>query len=421
MSAPVPVTLHLTNAYHATSGGIRTFYRALLSGADDRGRVMHLVVPSDRDATETVGARGWIHHLAARPAPGFDRRYRLLRPRHYDGPHSPVRTTIARVRPNLVEISDKYSLAPLAWRLRQTNSERPTLVGFSAERMDDNVAAWLSGSSLARRATHRYMRHVYVPPFDAHVANSAYTAGELSDAGARALHVCGMGVDVPTFASATFDPALRASLVEAAGGGTSSRLLLYAGRVSPEKHLDLVIDAVAMLGVRATTDLDPRLVVLGDGPALDALRVRAARRCPGRVAFLPHLVDRRSLAQHYAAADVFVHPNPREPFGIGPLEAMAAGVPVVVPRAGGVLAYATDENAWLAAPDARGLADAVVLALRGGRDDARIHHARQTAAAHAWPLVVDRYFRVIDAVHAARQEARAPVRAHAAAPARASS
>jgi Glycosyltransferase Family 4 len=175
-------TLHLTNAYHARSGGIGTFYRALLAGADDRGRAMHLVVPSDRDATEAVGRLGRIHHLAARPAPGFDRRYRLLTPWHYGRSGSPVRRLVARARPDVVEICDKYSLAPLAWLLRSAMAERPTLVGFSSERMDDNVAAWVSGRRLALRAARRYMRHVYVPPFDAHLANSDYTAGELAAA-----------------------------------------------------------------------------------------------------------------------------------------------------------------------------------------------------------------------------------------------
>ena len=61
---------------------------------------------------------------------------------------------------------------------------------------------------------------------------------------------------------------------------------------------------------------------------------------------LGHL-DKELLADYYANADVFVHPNPKEPFGIAPLEAMASGVPVVAPNSGGILSYATDENIWM--------------------------------------------------------------------------
>ena len=52
-----------------------------------------------------------------------------------------------------------------------------------------------------------------------------------------------------------------------------------------------------------------------------------------------------------ANADAFIHPNPREPFGIAPLEAMASGLPLVAPSSGGVMSYATEESAWLAPPD----------------------------------------------------------------------
>ncbi len=43
------------------------------------------------------------------------------------------------------------------------------------------------------------------------------------------------------------------------------------------------------------------------------------------VTYLGHEADRRRLADLYANVDVFLHPNPREPFGIAPLEAMASG------------------------------------------------------------------------------------------------
>src|SRR5262245_29333639 len=80
-------TLHLTNAYHPTSGGIRTFYRALMAAAEGLERPLRLVVPAERDETETVGRFGRIYHLQARPAPAFDRRYRLIYPAAYLPPN----------------------------------------------------------------------------------------------------------------------------------------------------------------------------------------------------------------------------------------------------------------------------------------------------------------------------------------------
>ena len=50
-------TLHLTNAWHETSGGIATFYRALLRAANGRGHFMTLVVPGQSAQVEKVGDR----------------------------------------------------------------------------------------------------------------------------------------------------------------------------------------------------------------------------------------------------------------------------------------------------------------------------------------------------------------------------
>ena len=79
---------------------------------------------------------------------------------------------------------------------------------------------------------------------------------------------------------------------------------------------------------------------------------------PGRSLFLGHC-RREDLPAIYHAAEIFIHPNPREPFGIAPLEAMAAVSPLVAPASGGILTYANAENAWLAENTPAALADAV--------------------------------------------------------------
>ena len=402
-------TLHLTNAYHPTSGGIRTFYRALMAEAETRGRQMRLVVPGEHALVETCGRFGVIYVVAAPRAPGFDRRYRLLSPRHYLASSSPVARILAHERPDVVEVCDKYTLCHMARLARigwYGSQPRPTLVGLSCERMDDNVAAYLSTRAPIRAAARHYLRHVYAPSFDVHVANSAYTAGELREhAGIDDVEVCPPGVDARLFAAAKPDPSLRATLLAAAGFDVSSRLAFYAGRLSPEKNLPLLVQAVAELARRRAaapaTAPDVRLVVAGEGPQAAALEELAARTAPGLVRFIGHVGDRRALAAHYASADVFVHPNPREPFGIGPLEAMAAGVPVVVPNAGGVLSYADDGNAWLATPDPVAFAQAIADA-SASRASARVARAVATAHAHAWEVVAGHYFDLLDRRHAAR-------------------
>jgi len=399
---PVVRTLHVTNAWHATSGGIRTFYRALMAAASELEREMTLVVPGEASGVEVCDRWTSIHHVAARRAPWFDRRYRLLRPTHYRDPASAVGRVVASMRPDLVEVCDKYTLVPLARWLRAGRfAVRPTVVGLSCERMDDNVAAYVAGGRHLRGVARAWMRNVYVPSFDVHIANSAYTAGELEVAGATAA-VCGMGVDATRFLQASRDEAWRRHLLEAAGGTATSVLVLYAGRLSPEKHLDLLVRAVGHAAHHGRAP-DLRLVLAGDGP--DATRIAALARTvvPGRLHFIGNVTDRAALAALYASADVFAHPNHREPFGIGPLEAMAAGVPVVVPDGGGVRTYANDGNAWLAEPEAAAFATAILDAAGAGRAAGRVRAARETARAFDWPVMARRYFATLDRLHAARQ------------------
>jgi hypothetical protein len=160
----VTTTVHLTNAYHATSGGIRTFYSALLDAGNREGRRVVLVVPAERDGSEPVGELGHIYRVRAPRAPAFDRRYRIMLPHHY-APLAGARITqiIGREAPSVVEVCDKYTLPCLAAMLRKDwyrRVRRPALIGLSCERFDDNMAAYLSRSRAARAHALVYPQHL---------------------------------------------------------------------------------------------------------------------------------------------------------------------------------------------------------------------------------------------------------------------
>jgi len=189
--------------------------------------------------------------------------------------------------------------------------------------------------------------------------------------------------------------ARRADINAAVGAGERTCLLLYAGRLSAEKNVDLLIDMVARLSERERY----RLLIIGDGPRRPVLEARAAAECPGVVHIRSTIADRTALADLVANADIFVHPNPREPFGIAPLEAMASGVPVVLPDRGGVISYANDSNAWLAPPLPDTLAAAIENVERyPGLRDERIARARATAERFRWSNAASAFFRIYDEV-----------------------
>jgi alpha-1,6-mannosyltransferase len=411
-------TLHLTNNYHPTSGGIRTFYLALLEGANRLHRPMRLVVPGSEDRVEEVGDFGRIYYLKAPRSPVFNRQYRIMLPHSFLLSRAEGLQRILRSeQPELVEVCDKYSLCWLAGALRRgwiPGVLRPTLVGLSCERMDDNVSAYISSSPAALRLAGLYINKIYRPLFDFHIAVSQYVAAELRghnpSLGDR-IRVRPMGVNIEKLGPHRRDPGLRSRLQSETGGNSATALLLYAGRISREKNLALLVEMMGHLGrslrfgpaeVRAGAFSDYRLLIAGSGPLESWLRQQNTR-VDGRLHLLGHLNSREELARLLASVDVFIHPNPREPFGIGPLEAMASGTPLVAPGAGGVLEYADSSCAWLARPEGEACASAVLEVLSNPlAARAKAEEARLVAEHFNWPTVTDQFFATYEAFHAAR-------------------
>jgi glycogen synthase len=97
---------------------------------------------------------------------------------------------------------------------------------------------------------------------------------------------------------------------------------------------------------------------------------------------------------------VFVHPNPKEPFGIAPLEAMASGVPTVAPEAGGVLTYATNDNVWLVEPKAESFADAIrEIVGNEALRKLKVQKALETARSNTRDISTDRLFATYDRLY----------------------
>lgn len=403
-------TLHVTNYYHASSGGIRTFYRALLEAANRHQRHVRLVVPGSEDSVEGIGSYGRIYKIAAPASPFLDARYRLLLPHLYVFPYrSRLRQILLAEKPDLVEVCDKYTLAFLPSVLRRNwiaGAAPAGVIGLSCERMDDNISAFLTAKPWGQRFAAWYMKRIYAPRFDAHISNSDYTAAEVSRAigqsSSQPCVVCPMGVDVDGLGPRLRHDQARSALLNLFGPRPTShdfRLLLFVGRLSPEKNAGLLLDTLEHLAGDAIHDY--RLLIAGSGPLENWLRRQSESRVPRCVHFLGQVNSRERLAELYANCDVLIHPNPREPFGIVPLEAMASGLPVVAPRSGGILSYANPQNSWLTAPSVVAFSEAVrsVFANEELRT-AKVSAALETASAFGWPSVTARFFSLYDQIYA---------------------
>ena len=173
--------------------------------------------------------------------------------------------------------------------------------------------------------------------------------------------------------------------------------MLYAGRISPEKNVELLVEIMRRLADDEQHDF--RLLVAGDGPKSEWLRQAGESQAKGKIVLLGHL-DKETLANYYSNTDVFVHPNPREPFGIAPLEAMASGAPTVAPNAGGILSYATSENAWLIEPNGDAFAAAIQEVVENDElREQKIKNAIATARENTRERSTDRLFETYDKIY----------------------
>ncbi|WP_242882367.1 glycosyltransferase [Actinomadura litoris] len=125
------------------------------------------------------------------------------------------------------------------------------------------------------------------------------------------------GIDAADFA---FDSARRAATRLRFGIGRAEFVVGGVGRLVPTKRFDLLIDAFARMPGA------PRLLIAGAGPQREALGRLAARLgVATRVVFAGATDDMPGVL---AAMDVLAAPSVQETFGLGVLEALAAGLPV---------------------------------------------------------------------------------------------
>lgn len=154
------------------------------------------------------------------------------------------------------------------------------------------------------------------------LAPSRLIQQEMLDLGVKEVGLWRRGVDAEKFNPRFRNADMRDMLSD---GHPESTILLYVGRISSEKQIEHLRPALERVP-------GTRLAIVGDGPA----RADLEKYFAGTPTKFMGYLKGQALSEAYASADIFVFPSALETFGLVVVEAMAAGLPVVASRVGGV-------------------------------------------------------------------------------------
>jgi glycosyltransferase involved in cell wall biosynthesis len=312
----------------------------LLSRHLDRGRfeLLLLTHPSDGPQTQILSERAGIQPVPAPYAVGASAWTRL----------NALRRLYAIERIDLLHmhspVAGGQAIPALAARLAGVSATIATYHQIQPDRLP------------TKTRVANYLTHTHL--MDATIAVSQDVATSLrlrAGVPSRNLHVIHNGIDLP-------EPTSESASVRV--GGADEILLGYFGRLSPEKGVSGLLDALALL---ARSCPRARTLIVGDGPERAALEAKAMHLgIADQVTFLGFRSDARVLMEQ---VDVVVHAPVYEGFGLVVLEAMAARRPVVGTNAPGGLAemVVPEETGLLVCP---GSADALAEALARLAQDA---------------------------------------------------
>jgi alpha-1,6-mannosyltransferase len=259
---------------------------------------------------------------------------------------------VAREKPDVLEASSPYVAAWVATRTRGVAVRSLVLHSDFIDTYARPVLRRALGDRGAERALSpawAYLRGL-CSRVDLTVVSGAWLADKLRSRGIPRVECVPFGIHREALGPHRRDPALRRQLLGPLADDPGARLHAAAGRRAGEGRGSAVLQALE--GLRRERPC--AVLVLGDGPE----RARLEARFPW-ARFEGFVTDRARYGALLASGDALVHGCPHETFGFVVGEALASGVPVVVPDQGGAAEFATPGCAEKYAPDAPLVACAV--------------------------------------------------------------
>ncbi|MFP4002240.1 MAG: glycosyltransferase [Alphaproteobacteria bacterium] len=361
----------ITTAYNENSGGIRTYIDEKRRHLLEHTNFSHLlIVPGKEDREETQG-RSTTVYVGSPLLPTQDTYRFFLRPAR-------IREALVRYRPDVIELGSYYlePWAAFAYRRRCREEGRTCVIGGYFH--TDVAAAYVSAplravahdwfddwsdtlaefgvrlADIAKTRAERYVGKIF-RHCDIALAASPAQAERLREYGVERIKVVPLGVDLQIFHPRHRSDQMRARY----GADAETTVLIYAGRLSTEKSVLTLVEALE----RLPGDFKAMLWMVGEGPLHDRLHA-LARRNPA-IRLLPYQEERSAFARLLASADVYVTAGQYETFALSVIEAQACGLPVVGVDAGALRERVPEGLGFLGpVEDAGAMAENILCAVR---------------------------------------------------------
>jgi glycosyltransferase involved in cell wall biosynthesis len=361
----------ITETYPPEVNGVAFTLAHLVDGLSARGHAVSVVRPRQR-ASDRPDCRG-DPHVTLVPSLPFPW-YKELQVGIPAG--GLLRRDWRQHRPDVVYVATP---GPLGWSAVRTARHLGIPV-FSGFHINFHSYSKYYGGDWLQPVIVRYLRSFHnrthgtlVPSID--------IRDRLQATGFKNVYVLDRGVDSQLFTPERRCPELRSSW----GVSDTELVVLYVGRVAPEKNLRVAVAAYRAMQLFSDS---VKFVIVGDGP----FRATLQKESPDLIFCGVRTGD--DLARHYASADVFLFPSETETFGNVTLEAMASGLVVVAYDYAAARMHITNGETGVLVPcgASQSFVDAAANLTRAPRS---LHKMRRQAHAYAraidWPHVVAKF------------------------------
>ena len=374
----------MTDSYRPTTDGVVTAVLVTRRVLEELGHTVFIIAPDPGEEYREEG----VHY------------FRAVKFRSYPGYFVPLFPSdqsdlIRKLKPDVIHIRGVAFMAVKAL-IASHNTGVPTVLTYDT--MVTDVIEQYSPIKLPKNVlvggASKYIRFLLKRP-DAVAVPTPSTGRELTEvigARPRRMEVIPTGIDTDHFSRSDAGPAIREKY-----GLTGKRIVIYVGRLSYEKNIDLLIRSMKLM------DEDVVLMVVGQGPAGDSLHELVEKEgLSDRVVFTGYIFD-QALVDHYSCADAFASASVFETQGFTVQEAMSCGLPVACGNGRAFTDFIVNgENGYLFDLTEEDCARAMNLALNAP-EDVRAR-SKETALAYGLKPTTERLVKLYEEVISKKKE-----------------